>query len=57
MLCIEIDENQHKKYIKYDENIRCDNLCMDFNGKYIFIRYSPDRFIDEYNTAKNPFPS
>ena len=22
MLCIEIDENQHKKYIKYDENIR-----------------------------------
>ena len=37
MLCIEIDEKQHKNYIEYDENIRCDNLFMDFSGKYIYL--------------------
>ena len=36
MLLIEIDENQPKKYIKYEENIRYDNLFMDFSGKYIY---------------------
>ena len=40
MLCIEIDENQHKNYIKYDENMRYDNLFIDFNGKYIFTKYN-----------------
>ena len=55
MLCIEIDEVQHKKYITFDENIWYDNLFMDFSGKYIFIRYTPDKFIDKYNTSKNPF--
>ena len=38
ILSIEVDEHQHKKYIKYDENIRYENLFMDFSGKYIFIR-------------------
>ena len=28
---------------------------MDFSGKYIFIRYNPDKFIDKYNSSKNPF--
>ena len=37
MFCIEIDEDQHKKYIKYDENIRYDALFLDFTGKYIYI--------------------
>ena len=55
MLCIEIDENQHKYYIKSDENNRYDDLFMDFSGKYIFIRYNPDKFIDKYNKCKNPF--
>ena len=55
MLCIEMDENHHKKYITYDENIRYDNLFMDLSGKYMFIRYSPDKFVDTYNTPKNPF--
>ena len=27
---------------------------MDFSGKYIFIRYNPDKFIDKYNMCKNP---
>jgi len=55
MLCVEVDEGQHKKYIKKDQNIRYDNLFMDFTGKYIFIRYNPDKFIDKYNKSKNPF--
>jgi len=55
MLCIEFDEHQHKKYIKYDENIRYDNLFMDFSGKYIFIGYNPDKSIDTYNIKTNPF--
>ena len=54
MLCIEIDENQHKRYIKQDENNRYDDLYMDFSGKFIFIRYNPDKFIDKYGKSKNP---
>ena len=44
-----------KKYIKHGENIRYDNLFMDFSGKYIFIRYNPDKFIDKYNSSKTNF--
>jgi hypothetical protein len=54
MLCIEVDEQQHKNYIKQDESDRYDDLFMDFSGKYIFIRYNPDKFKDKYNTTKNP---
>jgi len=52
MLCVEIDENQHKYYVQHDENNRCDDLFMDFSGKYT---YNPDKFIDEYNKSPNPF--
>ena len=52
MLCIEIDEKQHKRYIKYGGNIGYDTLFMDFSGKYIFIRYNPDRFTDKYDIPK-----
>ena len=55
MLCIEINENQHKNYIKYDENMRYENLFMDFSGKYIFVKYNPNKSIDKYNTSKNTF--
>ena len=54
MLCIEVDENQHKHYIKQNESNRYDDLFMDFSGKYIFIRYNPDKFIDKYGISKNP---
>ena len=55
MLCIEIDEDQHKHYIKEQEAHRYDDLFMDFSGKYIFIRYNPDKFIDKYKASKNPY--
>ena len=54
MLCVEVDENQHKNYIKQNENNRYDDLFMDFSGKYIFIRYNPDKFTDKYGKSKNP---
>jgi hypothetical protein len=44
MLCVEIDENEHRYYDGKDELNRYDNLFMDFSGKYIFIRYNPDKF-------------
>ena len=55
MLCIEIDEDQHKSYIKQNEQHRYDDLFMDFSGKYIFIRYNPDKFIDKYKQSKHPY--
>ena len=54
MLCIEIDENQHKYYVKQDEINRYDDLFMSFSGKYIFIRYNPDKFKDKYNVSMTP---
>ena len=53
MLCIEIDENQHKYYVTLDERARYDNLYMDFSGKYIFIRYNPDPY-KLNNKKRNP---
>ena len=54
MLCIEVDENQHKYYIKQKEIERYNDLFMDFSGKYIFIRYNPDKYIDKLGKSKNP---
>lgn len=53
MLCIEIDENEHKWYDPKDEENRYDNLFMDFSGKYIFIRYNPDKYKIN-GVSKNP---
>ena len=47
-------KTQPKKYIKYDENVRYDNLFMDFSGKYIFIKCNPDKFMDVYSISKEP---
>ena len=54
MLCIEVDENQHKGYCKIDEDKRYNNLIMDFTGKYIFIRFNPDKYIDTDGKKRNP---
>ena len=54
MLCIEVDEEQHKRYIKQDEEHRYDDLFMDFSGKYIFIRYNPDPYKDADGKKRNP---
>lgn len=44
MLCIEVDENQHKYYTTNDDFIRYNELLCDLTCKYIFIRYNPDKY-------------
>lgn len=46
LLCIETDEFQHKRYDNKDEEIRYDDLYMVHGGKFIFIRFNPDKYIN-----------
>ena len=55
LLCIEVDEHQHKRYNKTEEEIRYDDLFMLHGGKFIFIRFNPDKFINTLGTKKNPY--
>ena len=54
MLCIEIDENQHRYYCPKDDITRYNQLFMDFSGKYIFIRYNPDKYTDFNGEKQDP---
>ena len=47
LLCIETDENQHKRYDEKDEEIRYNDLYMLHGGKFIFIRFNPDKYINK----------
>jgi len=51
LLCIEVDEDQHKYRNKMDEELRYDDLMMLHGGKFIFIRFNPDM----YKTKKTPY--
>jgi hypothetical protein len=53
-LCIETDENQHKYYNKEDEKSRYNDLFMMHGGKFIFIRFNPDKYVDSNNEKCNP---
>lgn len=55
LLCIETDEFQHKRYDKTDEEIRYDDLYMLHGGKFIFIRFNPDKYYNSNGTLKNPY--
>lgn len=55
LLCIEVDENQHKNYDKKNEEIRYDDLFMIHGGKFVFIRFNPDGFKNSLGTKKNPY--
>ena len=54
LLCIETDENQHKSYNEKDEEIRYDDLYMLHSGKFIFIRFNPDKYVNKNGTNVNP---
>ena len=54
LLCIETDENQHKGYSKQDEEARYNDLFMAYGGKFIFIRFNPDKYKDEKGKSCNP---
>lgn len=55
LLCIEVDEDQHKYRNKEDENLRYDDLMMLHGGKFIFIRFNPHSYITKNGLKKNPF--
>lgn len=54
LLCIEVDERQHKDRDEEDETLRYDDLMMLHGGKFVFIRYNPDLYIDIDGNRKNP---
>jgi hypothetical protein len=54
LLCIETDENQHKSYDKQDEEIRYDDLFMLHSGKFIYIRFNPDKYKTINGKSVNP---
>lgn len=54
LLCIEVDENQHKDRDQLDEDIRYDDLMMLHGGKFIFIRFNPHLYKDKEGRRKNP---
>ena len=54
LLCIETDENQHKSYSKTDEEARYNDIFMAFGGKFIFIRFNPDKYKDKNGKSCNP---
>jgi hypothetical protein len=54
LLCIETDENQHKSYSKADEEARYNDIFMAYGGKFIFIRFNPDKYKDENGKSCNP---
>ncbi len=53
LLCVGTDEFQHKGYNKEDEIIRYDDLMMIHGGKFIYIRFNPDKY-KENGVSKNP---
>ena len=55
LLCIEVDEYQHKRYKDKDEEIRYDDLFMIHGGKFMFIRFNPDNYINQNGTKVNPY--
>ena len=54
LLVIETDENQHKSYDQMDEEIRYNDLHMVHGGKWICIRFNPDKYINRKGIHKNP---
>ena len=54
LLVVETDENQHKSYNAMDEQVRYDDLYMAFSGKWVYVRFNPDKYRDAKGKSKNP---
>ena len=54
LLVVETDENQHKGYDEMDEEVRYDDLFMVHGGKWIYIRFNPDKYKSKNGKNKNP---
>jgi hypothetical protein len=48
LLCVETDEFQHRRHNNTNyEEVRYEDLYMIHGGKFIFIRFNPDKYIDK----------
>jgi hypothetical protein len=54
LIAVETDENQHKGYNEMNEETRYDDLYMAYSGKWIYIRFNPDKYKDKYGRNRNP---
>ena len=55
LLAIETDENQHKSYDEMDDEMRQDDLFVgSHSGKWIYIRFNPDKFKNSCGKSLNP---
>ena len=54
MLCVETDENCHKAYNKMDEETRYADLSLAHAGKWVYIRFNPDKYKDAKGKSVNP---
>jgi hypothetical protein len=54
LLVVETDENQHKSYSQMNEETRYDDLFNAFSGRWIYIRFNPDHYIDAKDKRRNP---
>ena len=54
LIAIETDENQHKRYDEMDEETRYDDLFMAHSGKWIYIRFNPDKYVNAQGVCRNP---
>ena len=53
LLAVETDERQHRGYNPKDEEDRYEDLYMVHSGKWIFIRFNPDSYLQR-GLRKNP---
>ena len=54
LLCVETDEHQHRSYCPQDEASRYDDLFMVHSGRWVFVRFNPDKYIDARGKKRNP---
>jgi hypothetical protein len=54
LLCVEVDEEQHKYRNKQDEALRYDDLMLLHGGKFVFVRMNPDGYRDSSKQLQNP---
>ena len=56
MIAVETDEYCHRTYDEKDEEIRYDDLYMIHSGKWIFIRFNPDKTRTQYTDLEDRIP-
>jgi hypothetical protein len=53
-IVVEVDENQHRGYDAIEEIIRVKKIQEDVGTPVIFIRFNPDKYVDNYGQTHIP---